>query len=593
MKSAQEPGAGSRGAITDSPWFFPLVAVLLTAAGYARAPWLGFVYDDDVIIRANPYITSASNIPAYFTQHVWTGLMLARNNYYRPVFLLWLLAAYKAFGTNPLGWHLSSLLLHLGSTAMVYQLTLRMARSRWAALGAALLFGLHPVQVENVAWSSAVTELLCTFFALAAFLAYLAALDSLGQRGMLLTASVFLYALAMLSKETAIVLPAIVFLHEWLGRPGCAAAAGARRGGTAVIGAIKEALPFAFVALAYLAARIAVLGAIGETTAKLGTRVWLQSIPKVLAIYLGHLTWPAGLSVFYDYSYVDEFSMASVLLPAALIVLVGALLLTAGRKSPAALVAGAWMTLAILPVLDLPVFPRGEFLHDRYLYQPMIGLALLAGIGIGSLEGRWPGRGPRFALFAGCAVVAAALGATTFAQTRYWVDNFSLYSRGVSVAPRNGPANMDLGSVLINRGQLDEGMALLRKAVEYTPNLYLAHYDLGIGYFQTGHYGDAEASFRRAQAIMPQFADAGFFLGMTYLRAGRLPEAAECMRKAIALRPENVDYRFGLAMALQQMGDMAAARGQLQEALRIDPAYQPARTQLQKMDATASRPPAP
>ena len=583
----------------DSAWLFPLVAVLLVAAAYARAPWLGLVYDDDIIIRANPYITSVRYIPTYFTEHVWTDLMLARNNYYRPVFLLWLLAGYKMFGTNPLGWHLRSLLMHLGSVVMLYQLALRITRSKLGALSAALIFGLHPVQVENVVWSSAVTELLCTFLSLASLLCYLRSLESASRRLLLLSSSVFLFALAILAKETAIVIPVVIFLHEWLGRPAVAAphpvSAGAPKSiqarKRAFLGALRESLPFGAVVIAYLAARIAVLGGIGQITASISTQVWLQTIPYTLQVYLTHLIWPAGLSAFYDYGYVNEFTFRAVLFPVALLACLGAALIFVLRKTPGGQLAAVWMTLAILPVLDLPVFPRGEFLHDRYLYHPLIGLSLLVGLGIAGLERRLPVRESRTGLYAGlctgCAVLALVLGVVTFRQTGYWKDNFALYSRGVEVAPRSGFANTDLGSVYLNRGQVDQAMVLFQRSLEYTPNLYLTHYDMGIAYYQTGRFADAEAAFKRAVSIMPQFADGDFFLGMTYFNDRRVPEAMDCIRKAIALKPNNVDYHFALAIMLRQSGDVAGARAEFQEVLKRDPSHRPTLSQLHSLDIGA------
>jgi len=304
-----------------------------------------------------------------------------------------------------------------------------------------------------------------------------------------------------------------------------------------------------------------------------------------------HVLWPARLSVFYDFPYVSEFSMHSVLIPLAILACVALALGVAVRASPAGRLSAAWALLSILPVLDLPVFPRGEFLHDRYLYHPMIGVALLAGIGVAALERRWPVRASRVALYAGCAVAAAALGVTTLRQTAYWVDNFALYSRGVAVAPRSGFANNNLGAELLNRGRWDEAMALFQKAVEYTPNLYLAHYDMGLGYYEVGRFEEAEACFKRALAILPEDAESNMFLGMTYYHTNREAEAIESVRKAIALKPSAPGYRFALGVMLKDKGDLAGARAEFLEELKRDPGYQPATDQLRLLDSPP--PPAP
>jgi len=595
MEETQRAAQGSTGSGTtaswrNARWLFPLIAAAIVMAAYARAPFLDFVYDDDIIVKANPYITSAKNIPAYFTEHIWSNLNHARKNYYRPVFLLWLLGNYLEFGTDPPGWHLSSLLLHLGSVVLVYLLALRITSQRFAALAAALLFGLHPVQVENVAWASASTELLGSFLALAALHCYFLSLDSAPRRVLLLASSVFLYALAVMAKETAIIVPAIIFLHEWLDRPASPVRPAPRSPGAALRAALHESIPFGIVAVAYLAARVAVLEGMGHTVAHISTRVCLQTIPSILRVYLLHTIWPARLSAFYDYPYISEFTLQSVLLPLGLVVGLVALLAVAVRKSPAGQLAAIWMVLPIVPVLDVRVFPRGEFIHDRYLYHPMIGASLLAAIGIAAIQRRWPWRWTRMALYAGGTVVAVALGVATFRQTGYWTDNFTLYSRGVAVAPRSAFANNNLGSVLLNRGEWDAAMGQFQKAIDDSPNLYLAHYDMGMAYYQVGRFAEAEACFQRAVKILPEDADSNMFLGMTYYRTNRLPEAIESVRKAIALNPNATGYHFALAVMLKDQKDRAGARAEFLEELKRDPNHQPTLDQLRLLDQTAPAP---
>jgi Tfp pilus assembly protein PilF len=590
-----EPQAGSPAGwegIRNAVWLFPLIAVVLIAAAYARAPGLGFVFDDDIIVKANPYITSVHYIPSYFTEHIWSNLMLARKNYYRPVFLLWLLGNYEEFGTDPLGWHLTSLLLHLGNAVLLYLLALRLIRERFAALAASLVFGLHPVQVENVVWVSASTELLGSFLALASLLCYLRSVEAASRRARLLSAAVVLYALAVLTKETAIILPVIVFLHEWLGRPASPAAAlpASRSRSAAFFASIRESLPFGVVAAGYLVARIAVLGGMGTTVVQMTKRAWLETIPSILQAYLLHLVWPARLSAFYDYPYITVFTLQTVVLPAALVLGVALLVSLMIRKSPGGQLAAIWMVLPILTVLDIPIFPRGEFLHDRYLYHPLIGLSLLIGMGVAALERRWATREARWSLYSVCGAVALALGIATFHQTGFWTDNFTLYSRGVEVAPRSGFANNNLGAVLLNRGQWKEAMVQFQKALDYAPKLYLAHYDMGVGYYEVGQFSEAEACFKRAIEIVPEDAESHLFLGMTYYHTNRLPLAIESVRRAIALKPSGAGYHFALAVMLKESGDLAGARAEFEEELKRDPNHQPTLEQLRLLGANSPAP---
>ncbi|HVN09555.1 MAG TPA: tetratricopeptide repeat protein [Patescibacteria group bacterium] len=590
LEDAPEVNPAAEESILNAPWLFPLIAVLVIAVAYMQSPTLGFVFDDDIIVKANPFITSASHIPSYFTEHVWSKLMLARKNYYRPVFLLWLLGNYEAFGLDPLGWHLSSLLLHLGSTVLVYFLALRFTRMRFASLGSALLFGLHPAQVENVVWASASTELLGSFLTLASMLCYVRSLDAGVRRVLWLLGSAVLYALAVMTKETAIIVPLLVFLHEWWGRPASpdSVRPGERPFGAALLAGVRESWPYAAVTVGYLAARFAVLGGIGNAVVKMTAAVWLDTIPSILQVYAVHLLWPAGLSAFYDYPYIEQFSVRQVVLPALLLLVLAGLLVLAIRKRGGAKLATVWMVFPILPVLDIPIFPRGEFLHDRYLYQPLIGMSLLAGLGIAALERRWTSEISRRVVYAVCGAVAVVLGAVTFRQTGYWTDNMTLYQRGVEVSPRNAFANLNLGVELLNRGRWEEAMAQFRKASDCAPRFYLAQYDLGYGYYVVGKYSEAQPYFLRAVEIMPEDPESNMYLGMTYYHLKQPGPAMASVRKAIALKPNGTGYHFALGVMLKDSGDAAGARAEFEQELKRDPANQPTLDQLRALDTAAS-----
>jgi len=580
--------AGARPA-GRAVWLLPLAAALAISAAFARVTRMDFVYDDDVIVKGDRFIQSPEYIVSYFTQHVWTYIMSAAKNYYRPSFLLWLLGNYTLFQERPLGWHLTNLLLHLGSCLLIYFLAERLTRSRFAAFAAMLLFGLHPIQVETVSWVSASTELLGTFLALAAFMCYLRADESAAHRVRYLVGSSILYALAALAKETVLIYPGIVFLHEWLGRPASKQPLAARPRMEAFHAAMHAMAPFFFVGLGYLGMRVYVLGGLGRHVVNLTTRAWLLTIPYVLQSYVVHLVWPAGLSGFYDTTYVNYFDPVRVFLPLIVAITAFVLLFAAVRKSPAGLLCTFWLLLPLLPVLDIRVFPRNEFVHDRYFYHPMIGISLLAAIGIAHLERAWKDSpGMRRALYAGALAIFAALSVVTFRQTAFWLDNYALYSRGVAMAPHNGFANGNLGGMMLQRGQWVEGMQLLEEALHDVPDLTTAQFNIGLAYYDRKRYPEAESAFRRGVALRPYDAGMHFFLGMTCMHLGHLPEAIAEVRRALALKPDNADQQFALGVMLKESGDTAGARAQFLKALQLNPQHQAATQQLRELEAASS-----
>ena len=195
-----------------------LPAAILTATflAYAATLALGFVFDDHVLIVSNDSIRAWHYFPTYFTSHIWSFRyphLLA--NYYRPLFLTWLRVNDMLFGLRPWGWHLTSVLAHLGVTCLVYCLCFRLTRDLWVAGLAGLLFGLHPVHVEAVADITSIQEPLSTLFILGALLTFCRGRES--SRGVRwLAASLLLTAAALLSKESGMVVPVLIAGYAWI-----------------------------------------------------------------------------------------------------------------------------------------------------------------------------------------------------------------------------------------------------------------------------------------------------------------------------------------------------------------------------------------
>jgi len=602
----------SRAAGDWAVWFVLLLVLLAIFATFGHTLGFQFVFDDTTLIPGNPFIQSTANILRFFTEQFWSGVAFAQKSYYRPLSLLWLWANWKLFGAHPAGWHAASLLLHALNTLLVYLLALRFLGSRRSAApaagAAAVLFGLHPIQAEAVSWISCFNDLLACLFVLVSFHAYCnarepaaAANPSARRRAMLwYVVSLAGYAAAVLCKEPAVLFPLVPVLCELsaMRKPAPAPLAGSSafltNSESASLPASSYPARAAFlplllyfaIAVFYFLVRKHALGTVTTPQVRIISwdTEWL-TLPSVLFSYLSHLVWPEGLSPFYDLPYRQTFSVAGVAFPFFTVILPVALLLWAAWRSIEVRIFAGWTLFFLAPTLHLGVLPRGELVHDRYLYIPMAGLSILAGFGFAALARRWTvAPGLRRTLYPAFAVISAALAAVTFHQSLFWQNNLALYTRGVAIAPRNGFAANNLGAVLLERGQWDEAMVQLRKAVELAPYLYLAHFDMGIGYYEVGRYSEAEASFKHALAIQPGDAESNLYLGMTYLHTGRLPLAMEYVRRAIALNPSGPGYHFALGMMLKQSGDLAGALSEFQAELGRDPRHQPSLDELHQVE---------
>ena len=188
----------------------------VTALLYAATRRFGFVNDDHSQIVNNVTVQSWHFVPSYFRGQVWDFLYPGMpGNYYCPLNFLLFCLNDALFGLHPAGWHAASVGLHLGVTTLIYRLARRLSGKTRVAAFTALLFAVHPMRHEVVGWVSGSTESLWSLMFLAAFLAYLKARD--GRTVLWMVSSCgFFHAAALLSKEPAIMLPVIVFVHAWI-----------------------------------------------------------------------------------------------------------------------------------------------------------------------------------------------------------------------------------------------------------------------------------------------------------------------------------------------------------------------------------------
>lgn len=567
-------------------------ALALTFLAYAGTLSYNFVYDDQSQIVQNPNITSWKFAPLYFTQHVWSHLQVKLvGNYYRPVFLLWLLINNTVFGLNAVWWHLATVVVHVTATFMVYLLARRLLKDASAAAIATLIFGLHPVHIEGVAWVSGVTEPLLALFLIPSFLFYLNWREGRPKARLYLAASVALYSLATLAKETALVLPALILIYELADRlpapaPGPMVKRIARR--------LMRATPYAAVSVAYLAARAAVLGALGHAQSSLSLSTLALTWPSVLWFYVRQLFWPFNLSAFYDVPYVTSPGLANFALPLTGLAAFSTGLWLMWRKLEGVsrlsmAIALAWLALPILPVLNLSVFAEGETVHDRYLYLPSVGFAIIAALALRNLNlGAAKLFGQPAVQSALVLALGLALGASTSSQHAYWASDLVLYHHGLSVAPESRIAKTGLANELSERGYLDEASRLYKEVVERHPTYWTAVKSFGCNLMRLGKYEDAAEYLSRGIEIRPIEPTQYLSISVALQELKRVPEAERAIRQAIALLPNGYGFHYQLGDVLKTQGNLEAALGEFKAELANNPDFSQAREQMADLEARLS-----
>ncbi len=566
--------------------------IVLSALPFLPSLKYQFVYDDDVQIVNNTSIQNWESVPSYFTNTLFGSddRTAASNLHYRPIFFLWLRMNDALWGRNSAGWHVSSLLLHLGVTALLFFLLRRHFDNSWIAATAALIFGVYPVHIESVVWLSGATDPLASLFLLGSVLLWLG--GSGWKNSPARIGSLACYAAALLTKETAIVFPAIVFVYALVGtekKRSPEQGGGLSAGGAfarAFVLALRETIPFLAVTALYLAARYGVLRGVPPQTPWLSTRDALLTAPLALGFYLRHLIWPFGLSLFYSFSVISSPSNILFWLPSLTVIALAALIFTCWRRTKESLVpiAVAWCFLPLLPVLDIALLQQDDTVHDRYLYLPSIGLAIGAAVLLHvCTRVRGQTRRPRFA-FAIAAMLITSLGFATIAQSIPWRDNLTLYTHAAERSPKNTIARNNLAAEFVKRNRLDDADRLFQAVLQDRPEYWLANYNYGYLNYRLKRFELAEDYLKRAIALNPADPDEHAYLGLTYFHENRFGEAAAELRTAISSKPSGTGYHIALAIVLLQLHDLEGARSECLEELAYHPDNTAARGELELIE---------
>jgi protein O-mannosyl-transferase len=498
--------------------------------------------------------------------------------HYIPVTWLSLGLNYVLGGMNPWGYHLGNLLLHAANSGLFFLVARRLlvavqgpARASGGAIlcgaaVAALLWALHPLRVESVAWITERRDVLCGFFYLLAVLAYLQGVTrERTLSGPWLAASLVAFVAALGSKAIAMTLPVTLLVLDVYPL---------RRRSLGWPSLIREKLGhFALAATGAAVASWAVSRGAGWTSYEAyGPEARLGLTAYSFWFYPWKLVWPEKLSPLYELPAQVRLLDARFFWPTVAVVAITALLLLGCRRLPGALAAWLHSMIAVAPISGI-AHAGHQLAHDRYSYLSMLGLAIVAGGAVTWLaRQRADGRVSRWVFAASITAVGlalAGLGAGTWAQSQSWRDSESLWRSAVAADPACALCRHKLGNVLLAAGLPREAEAELTHAITLRPDRATVHNSLGAFYVAQGRLHEAEAAFREALRLAPDFGEATANLGSLYARQQRFPEAVPMLRRALALSPHRSETRGNLARVLDASGLGLAREGRFGEAIPL------------------------
>jgi len=543
-----------------------LLLCAAVAAVFAPVVRHGYTIDDGFVYSDNHFIRNPGNVGFLFTRDYFR---FSNEASYRPVCTLTYFADWLVWKGNPAGTHAGQLALYAAVVALVYALARRVTGSGWGSFAAALLFGVHPTHVEVASNIGFREDLLVPLFLLSAWLLYDSGRRSGGAARP--AAALGCYALALLSKESAIVFPALWAAAEWASGRGSAGRFRERKAvafaaGLALVSALFIALRFGWMQFPGEGSQPRLGGGLGGT---------LLGAVRIQGIYLLRMLLPLSLSPMYPprlYAPAADAVFAVSLLAWAS---VGIAALAAARKAPVAAAAALWWVAAMAPVSNL--YPLYNPMADRYLFLPGVGMALAVGAAFARPAGK------RAAAVAATAAAAAAalLAARTASYLPVWRSNLTVWTRVAGEMPDNPTALANLAHALYERGDsvsaLEKGEQAIAAAAsgEWAFNPVPLRLTMGSAKFMMKDLDGAAAEYRKAESGLPCRFDIDFAVhrntGLVLDEKGDLAGALAYYGKAAALDPFRAELWRKLSFCRLRMGDEQGARADWLKAVGLDP----------------------
>jgi tetratricopeptide (TPR) repeat protein len=553
-----------------------MLIVLLACFVYSPVLRGGWLWDDPVDITTNPNLRDGAGLA-----RIWAEPGSAANYFPLKSTVQWV--QWHLWGDWTPGYHLTNVLLH-ATSAILFAVVLRRLGAPAAGWGG-LIFAVHPLTVESVAWISELKNTLSLALLLASILAYLSFDDAREFRdaAAAYAAALGLFILAMLGKSTVAMFPAAILLYVWW-----------KRGRVAKRDWISVA---PFFAVSLLLGLVAIYcehqWPLKLAAPDLPTRFGLAG--AMLVFYLRMSVAPFGLVPIYPrWDFTEPwlvFASAWILL-----VLIGA---GCWRKRRGwgrhALLALGWWAVNLLPVLGFVPMSYHQFswVADHFAYVSLLGIvgggAALCGTVWKRLDFGW--KRPALALGGALLVIGLALDSRNYA--RVFRSGEVLWTFTLERNPNAGIAENGLGYDLLLSGRVAQATEHLERAVSLQPQSELAQYNLGDAFLQAGRLRDAAESYEKAIALNPNYANAHNDLGMVLCRLGRAGDAVPHFQAVLRLQPTLAGAHSNLGNAYLMLGKVAEAVAEYEEALRMDPSQTGTRTYLNLARQMESRGEAP
>ncbi len=509
-------------------------------------------WDDYHLITANHSIKELSwqNIREIFTSgYVGT---------YIPLTVVSFALENKFFKLNPFVTHLINLILHLLNIILVFVMIYFLSNNLLISTIVSLLFGIHPLHVESVAWATERKDMLYSFFFLSSLMLY--HLYRQNEKKIYYFFSLLFFIFSLLAKPMAVTLPLVLILLDYYYEK-------------------RFSIKQIFSKIVYLIPAI-LLGIINihfQGSGSLSLFNYLKHIFVFfynLLFYLYKVILPINLSAFYPYPNKFEKYLPPIFFIAPLIVAFFVYLIIWTRRYTHKIIFGSlFFIVTIFPVSQLIPLVAPAIAADRYVYVPSIGLFLLFGLLIDWLYNKWlvTSKVLKNILVVLLIVIFVLLGFVSFNRCKVWKDSITLWSDVLKKYPRNGIAYNNRGNAYKFIGEYGKAIEDFNKAIEYSPELVLPYFNRGTVYERLGQYDKAIADLTTALNIQPTFAMGYVDRGAIYVRIGEYDKAYNDLTRAIQLNPNSAESYYNLGVLYFNLKNYNLAMEHYNKAIAIDP----------------------
>jgi tetratricopeptide (TPR) repeat protein len=536
---------------------FALLAIVVLCTAFTFAPIRDntfTTFDDNTLVTENPFVKNLSleNIKVFFTQSFV--------DHYHPLVMVSFALEYRFSGLNPRAYYRDNLIVHLLNCVLVFVFLFALTGSTGCAFFVSLLFGIHPMHVESVAWISERKDVLYTFFFLAGLVTYLRYCAK-NRAPVYYWATVILFTLSLFCKSMAVTFPPALLLIDYF------------RGRTFDRRTFVEKIPFAVLSAVFIGGIIHIQfsGAHAENQGRV-----FAFLPNILTachgitFYLEKLLYPVSLSALYPAlpasAVMGEFSYWMSVVAVGGIVFAAFTIRKVHRDVTFGLL---FFAVTISPVLQ--IVPSGmAFAADRYTYVPYLGLFFIV-----ARYGRRFYRDlrgySRVLLLAVMLAAIVAFGVLSWHRCSVWKNTLTLWQDGFLKYPNSAQVCNNLGMALYDRGHIKDALPLFQKAIHLSPEFARAWNNVGICYNSLGKDSVALGYYEKAINLMPGFATAYYNRGLAERNLGRGTDAVQSFKKAIECKPDCAAAFNDLGISYAVMDSVANAAEAFQKAIYIDP----------------------